>query len=172
MAAKLPAVLAGKIQPVDAVETLDFAQICYNKGLQGASARFWAEAFRAEPKLADDMQAHHRYNAACAAALAGCGRGKDEPPLDDASRARWRQQALEWLEADLAAWSKTLESGPPQSRLPIHQTLRHWKADPDLVGLRDKGALAKVPKEEQKACRALWAQVDALLAKTSRGDSP
>ena len=172
LAAKLPAVLAGKINPGDAAETIEFAQICYHKGLQGASARFWAEAFRAEPKLADDMQAHHRYNAACAAALAGCGRSKDEPPLDDASRTRWRRQALEWLEADLAAWSKTLKTGSPQSRQALPRTLQDWKGDSDLAGLHDQGTLAEIPEDEQKACRALWARVDALLARSSRGSSP
>jgi hypothetical protein len=36
---------------------------------------------------------------------------------------------------------------------------------PDLAGLRDEVALAKLPVDEQKACRALWAEVDALLKK-------
>jgi Tfp pilus assembly protein PilF len=172
LAAKLPAVLAGTIKPGDTVETLDFAQICYYRGLQGASARFWAEAFQADPKRADDLDAHLRYDAACAAALAGCGQGKDEPPLDDASRTRWRRQALEWLDADLAAWSKALKNGPPPPRQIIAQKLQDWKVDPDLAGLRDRGALARIPEEEQKACRALWARVDALLARTSQGTSP
>ena len=107
-------------------------------------------------------QAHRRYDAACAAALAGCGRGKDEPPLDEASRARWRRQALEWLEADLAAWSKALEGGPAQSRPAVSRMLEHWKGDPDLAGLRDPGALATIPEDQQKACRALWARVDRV----------
>ena len=151
---KLPAILAGKARPSDALETLGFAQLCYDKKLHGASARFWAEAFQAQPKLAEDMQAQNRYNAACAAALAGCGQGKDDPPLDDAAKARWRKQAIDWLKADLAAWSKVLESGPPQARQAISKTLQHWKADPDLAGIRDDAALAKLPADEQKACRA------------------
>ena len=114
----------------------------------------------------------HRYNAACAAALAGCGQGKDDPPLDEAAKARWRKQAIDWLKADLAAWSQVLESGPPQARSVHLLTLQHWKADPDLAGLRDQAALAKLPEDEQKACRALWAEVDALLAKTGQKASP
>jgi len=86
------AVLAGKARPADAVETLGFAQLCYEKKLQGASAKFWSEAFQAQPPLAGDMRAQHRHNAACAAALAGCGQGKDEPPLDEAARTRWRKR--------------------------------------------------------------------------------
>jgi len=165
---KLPAILAGKLKPADAVETLGFAQLCYEKKLHGASARFWAEAFQLQPKLAEDMQAHNRYNPACAAALAGSGQGKDDPPLDDAAKARWRKQAIDWLKADLAAWSKILDSGPPQSRQFISQTLQHWKADSDLAGMRDDAALAKLSGQEQKACRSLWAEVDALLAKSQR----
>ena len=45
--------------------------------LNCAAARFYEEAFAAQPKLADDLGAAHRYNAACAAALAGCGQSKD-----------------------------------------------------------------------------------------------
>ncbi len=162
LAAKLPAVLAGKIKPGDAAEALEFALICYHKGLQGASARFWTEAFQAEPKLADDMQAHHRYNAACAAALAGCGQGKDQPPLDDATRIQRRRQALEWLKADLVLWTRTLASGPPQLRQLLPRTLQDWKVDPDLAGLRDQRELAKIPDDEQKACRTFWAQVERV----------
>ena len=164
-AARLPGFLAGKTRPADAADALAFAQICYEKRVHGASARFWTEAFQAQPKLAEDMKAQHRYNAACAAALAGCGQGKDVPPLDDATRARWRKQALDWLKADLATWSKILESAPPQVKPSIAQTLQHWKADPDLAGLRDPGSLDKLPKDEQDVCRGLWKGVDALLAK-------
>jgi hypothetical protein len=111
------------------------------------------------------MQSTNRYNAACAAALAGSGQGKDDPPLDEAAKARWRKQAIDWLRADLAAWSKILASGPPQSRQFVAQTLQHWKADPDLAGIRDHAVLAKLPAAEQNACRALWSDVDALLTK-------
>jgi len=168
---KLPAILAGKARPLDALETLGFAQLCYDKKLHGASARLWAEAFQAQPKLAEDMQVPNRYNAACAAALAGSGQGKDDPPLDDAAKARWRKQALDWLKADLPAWSNVLGSGLSQAHQSVSQTLQHWKSDSDLAGLRDSAALAKLPEDEQKACRALWAEVDALLAH-SHGTNP
>ena len=54
---------------------------------------------------------------------------------------------------------------PAQAKQTITQTLQHWKADADLAGLRDAAAVAKLSDAEQKACRALWAEVDALLAK-------
>jgi len=169
LAPRLPAVLAGKLKPGDGAESLGFAQLCHAKNLYGASARLWAEAFQAQPKLADDMQAQNRYNAACDAALAGSGQGMDDPPPDDAAKARWRKQAIDWLKADLAARSKLLDSGTSQARQSISQTLEHWKADTDLAGLRDAAPLAKLAADEQKACRAVWAEVDVLLAKARAG---
>ena len=137
--------------------------MCYDTKRHAAAARFWAEALAADPKLGDDRQAQHRYNAACAAALAAAGQGKDDPPPDDAARAKLRAQALDWLKAELAAWAKLLESGPPQARPLVAQTLKHWKTDTDLAGVRDADALAKLPEAERKEWQALWAEVDALL---------
>jgi hypothetical protein len=169
--ARLPAVLAGEFKPRDALESLAFAELCYEKKLHGTASRLWADALESQPKLAGDMNVQNRYSAACAAALTGGGQGKDEPPLDAKAKARWRKQANDWLKADLAAWSKVLEGGSPQARQAISQTLQHWKVDTDLAGLRDAAAMVKLPDDEQKACRALWAEVDALLAK-SLGSNP
>ena len=125
----------------------------------------------ADPKLGDDRQDRHRYNAACAAALAGCGQGTDDPKPDDAARAGLRGQALDWLKAERAAWAKVLDVGGPQSRPLVQQTLQHWQADTDLAGVRDADALAKLPESERDAWRSLWAEVDALLAR-ARGGRP
>jgi hypothetical protein len=122
-------------------------------------------------KLADDVRASNRYNAACAAALAGSGEGKDDPPLDDAAKARWRKQAIEWLKSDLTARTKISEGGPPPARYAISKKLNQWKAEVDLAGLRDAAALSKLIEDEQKACRALWAEVDASLTEC-QGRSP
>jgi len=47
----------------------------------------------------------------------------------------------------------------------VLQHLRHWQEDTDLAGLRDQDAVAKLPGEEQDACRKLWADVTALRDK-------
>jgi serine/threonine-protein kinase len=167
--AKLPLILSGKAGPVDAAEALDYALLAEFKELHGASARLYVEAFRSRPDLIEDMSAGQRYNAACAAAMAGCSHGKDDPPLDDAARTRWRRQAIDWLRSDLAASSRILENGPPQARRATSRSLRYSKLDPFLAGLRDSGAVEKLPKEEQEACRALWKAVDALLARAGGG---
>jgi hypothetical protein len=132
------------------------------------AARLAAEALEADPKLGDDRQVGHRYNAACAAALAAAGKGKDEPPADDAAKAKFRGQALDWLKAELAAWTKVLETNPEPARPVILQTIQHWKQDSDLAGLRDALALAKLPADEQTAWQTLWAEVDALLKRAGR----
>lgn len=79
------------------------------------------------------------------------------------SKAKLRHQALEWLRAELTAWTKLIESGPPQARTAFVRTLGHWKQDPDLMGIRDAEALAKLSADEQKSWRTLWADVESLL---------
>jgi serine/threonine-protein kinase len=162
----LPLVLRGQADPVNASVRVELALLCLqHKQVPGAAVRFFTEAFAEQPRLADDLQAQHRYNAACAAALAGTGKGQDDSPSDDAAKARLRRQARDWLGADLAAYAKLLDGNNPQVRGAVEQRLQHWQKDADLAGLRDKDAVAKLPAEEQEACQKLWAEVEALLQK-------
>jgi superkiller protein 3 len=159
---RLPAVLRGEVQPVDAAERNTYALLCYDKKLYAAAARMRNSALTADPKLADDLEAGYRYDAACAAALAGCGQGEG---ADDKEPVHWRRQALECLRADLAAYGQRLESGKPGDRQLVRQRLRGWQGHQDLAGLRDPDAVAKLPADEQKTCQQLWAEVQALLTK-------
>jgi serine/threonine-protein kinase len=163
LAARLPAILKGEDRPTDNDERLALAQISYDTKRFAASAKFWAEALEADTKLADDRRAQHRYNAACAAALAAAGQGVDDPAPDAAAKAKLRAQALAWLKAERAAWSDILASDGPKLRAAVAPILRHWKQDPDLAGVRDPDVLAKLPVEEREAWRALWAEVDTVL---------
>jgi hypothetical protein len=126
-----------------------------------AAARFYEEALRAEPKL----NARHRYNAACAAALAAAGKGKDDPAPDESARAKLREQALDWLVAELKAWRRVSMIVEPGNKELVASTLDHWKGDPDLAGIRDTQELAKLPDEERAALKQLWDDVDGLLTK-------
>src|SRR5262245_3445728 len=142
------------------------------KGLNAAAARLHRDALAASPALGADPRTGIRYDAACAAALAGCGRGEDVGKLDEAAQARWRQQALDWLRADLTHWAKHSDADAPQPRSAVQQTLRHWQKDADLAGVRDEAALAKLPEPERQAWRKLWADVEAALVRASRTPPP
>jgi serine/threonine-protein kinase len=161
--ARLPAILGGSAQPASPAERMELANLCLLKQLSTAAARFFEEALRAQPAMADDLKAAHRYNAACAAALAGCGLGHDVASLSEPARARWREQALAWLRADLAAWAKQLASGRPEARAEVRRMLEYWQRDSDLAGLRDAAALARLATAEQEACRQVWAEVQKML---------
>ena len=104
-----------------------------------------------------------RYQAACVAALASCSEGKDEPPPDHPARARLRGQALDWLKAEMDAWAKELGADDAKARPTVRRTLQHWQADPALAGVRDGGALARLPEAERAGWRALWEKVVRLL---------
>jgi superkiller protein 3 len=159
--ARLPALLEGKEQPADAAEQRDLAALCQNHQRRyAAAARFYAAAFAAQPKLADDLQTRDRYNAACAAALAGGGQGADSATLDDTERARWRKQALDWLRADLTAWTHATDAAL------VQKTLKHWQQDTDFASVRGPEALAPLPPAERVGWMQLWAEVADLLQKT------
>jgi eukaryotic-like serine/threonine-protein kinase len=153
-----------RIKPKDGAEGLALAETAYQLKRYGAGAGLYAGAFASNPGLAEDMTSGNRYNAACTAALAAAGRGED-PLTDGAEKARWRKQAVEWLTADLAAWTGRIQASKPENRALAARTLQHWKEDADLAGIREPGAPAELLAEEQAACRKLWSEVDALLAR-------
>jgi tetratricopeptide (TPR) repeat protein len=159
---QLPAVLSGRQQPQSNGECIEYAQVCQAKQRYAAAARFYEQAFTADSNLAADLRTAQRYNAACAAALAGSGQGKDVPRPDEKEQVRWRKQAVAWLGADLALWGKLLEQDTPQVRAAVGKQMQHWKQDPDLAGIRQAAALAKLPAQEQAACKKFWADVAAL----------
>ncbi len=163
LAARLAGVLRGEEKPSDANEALAFARLCIGRNLYGAAARFFAEAFAADPKLALDRNTHDRYNAACSAARAGCGKCKDNPPPDEAARTRLRRQALDWLKAELEAWNRRVAALGPHARKNFQFYVGQYRTDGDLAGVRDPEALAKLPEQEQKVWRAFWSQVDSAL---------
>jgi serine/threonine-protein kinase len=166
--ARLPALLRGTEKPANAAEQIECARLCQIKKLYAAAALFFAAAFAAEPKLADDVPQGVRYDAACAAALAGCASGKDGDKLDDKARARWRRQALDWLREDLTWWAKKLENGTAQARILARQRLQDSQNDPDLAGVRDSDGLARLPNEERAKWERFWSDVAALLYATGR----
>jgi serine/threonine-protein kinase len=165
---KLPAFLEGKYQPQDNDERLALVGVCQFEGRHGATARLYADAFAADPQFADDLAVRPRYHAACAAAQAGCGLGADAAGVEPRERARWRQQAREWLQADLAAWIRLLDSDQARVREGARKALSDWREDPDLPCVRDPGELNKLAADERTEFVALWADVAAALARTEK----
>jgi serine/threonine-protein kinase len=161
---KLRAINNGQKQPADTAERLGLARLCQLpcKKRYIAAVRFFRDAFAEQPKLADDLNANHRYNAACAAALAGCGQGADGDKLDPHERARLRQQALDWLRADLKAYRQLLEKSAGKAGPAIAQRMQHWLKDDDFAGLRGAESLARLPAAERTEWRTLWEEVEAL----------
>ena len=129
-------------------------------------ARFFAEAVAAEPKLADDPSTSYRYDAACAAALAGCGRGEDAARLADGERARlacrpWAGCGPTWRPG-VRSWRTT----PDQACSLVQEKLRKWEQDPDLTEVSG-AALAKLPEAERQAWQQLWKDVEQMLKRVS-----
>ncbi len=160
---KLPAFKGGSYTPPSNDERLVLAEWAQIQKLYRTSTRLYAEAFAADPKLAENLEAAHRYNAACFAALAAAGKGTDAAELDDQERARLRKQALDWLRSDLIARAKQLETAKPADRAGVQNHLRHSQIDADLACVRGPEALAKLSESERKEWNALWAEVQALI---------
>jgi serine/threonine-protein kinase len=160
---RLPAVLRGDAKPAGASECLQFAELCYLKKLFASAAKMYAAAFADQPALADDLEADHRYNAACAAALTGGGQGEEGGNLSEEERTRWRNQSRAWLRADLDAWGKRLGSDRAKYAPQVREMLTHWRVDPDLAGIRREGGMEKWSADERRESATLWKDVDDLL---------
>jgi serine/threonine protein kinase/Flp pilus assembly protein TadD len=168
--AKLPAILSGKAKADNPAEQLALASVCQEpyKRLYAAAARFYSDAFAAQPHLADDVDAQHRYNAACVAALAGCGQGADADELDVKERTRLRRQALDWLRADLKAYRQLMEKSADKAGPAIAQRMQHWLQDGDFSGVRGAESLARLPEAERKEWHKLWQEVEALRQRAAQ----
>jgi tetratricopeptide (TPR) repeat protein len=169
---KLPAILQGEASPPNADETVLVARICYYKKRHKAAARFYTDGFSAEPSLAENLATGHRYDAACAAALAGRGQGEDAYELDEKERTHLRQQALAWLRADLDLRRKQLGGADAKTTSEVRLALRHWQRDPDLAGVRDDKALAGLPEAERQDWRKLWEDVARSLEPGAKATAP
>jgi serine/threonine protein kinase/Flp pilus assembly protein TadD len=173
---KLPAILSGKAKVADKRELLTLAQVCQRPWMKQyvASVRFFRALFADMPQLTDDPMAQElavqdlRYNAACAAALAGCGQGVDADKLDTDERSRLRQQALDWLRVDLKAYRQAMEKAADKAGPEIAQRMQHWLQDSDFAGVRGDKALAKLPESERKNWHKLWEEVETLRERAAQ----
>src|SRR5262249_2383163 len=152
---------------------LELGWICQrpNKRLHVAATRFAADAFAADPNLANDFRKQHRYHAACSAALAAAGQGADARLLSDEDVPALRRQALTWLRADLAVYARVAKTDPKQKEA-VRKRLAHWQQDAHLASVRDPAALDLLPEEERAAWRRLWDDVESLRREASGEPGP
>jgi serine/threonine-protein kinase len=155
--ARVPALLRGEYKPARATEMLEFGWIFQATKRYADAVRLCSKAFDADPKQADDLQAAHRYHAACCAALAAAAL---EP--NDKERLRLQGKALDWLRADLALWKKHVETGNAWGSALAQRVLWSWQREPGLTSVRDKEGLATLPGPERKAWEQFWDDVEAL----------
>jgi serine/threonine-protein kinase len=166
VSARLPAVLRGEEKPAGPAELVEYARLCHWKGLYGSAADFWKSAF-AERKREEARKGGDLYAAACAAALAGCGQGKDADRLDEEARKGWRDRALAWLREALARHEERAED-KADARRDVRAALRAWRRVPDLARLREPEELARLPAGERAAWEAFWKDVESLSARLER----
>jgi eukaryotic-like serine/threonine-protein kinase len=92
--------------------------------------------------------------------------------LTPEERARWRQQARDWLRADLARLDKLSKSPEARPRQEAEKALQHWLRDPDFTQVRAGEALARLPQSERQAWQALWADVQQTLLRAQTKAAP
>jgi serine/threonine-protein kinase len=165
LTARLPAILRGNDRPRDDDERLTLAQISASRRLYAASTQFYSDVLNAKPARAGDLSSRHVYRGVRSAALAGCGRGADQPPLDDASRERLRALSLRWFRERLNSFAKLASGGNDGERSSTVRAMTEWRTDPDTAGVRDPEALEKLPAEERARWLSFWSDVASVLAK-------
>jgi hypothetical protein len=160
----LNAILGGKPMPKgpDKLITMAYLACRPAKQLYSTSVKLYSQAFLIQSSLENAQ----RYNAACAAALAGTGQGKDADGLNSKQRAEWRKLARNWLTTDMA--KHTEQARTDKGRPVVKQQLTHWLKDPDLAAVRDEPSLAKLPEKEREQWRKLWGDVASLLKKVEK----
>jgi serine/threonine-protein kinase len=186
---RINAIIQGRARPTGPTEQLQLAKFCQKYKRYSAATRFYTAALsgaRGSPCSPHPIRGDP-YQAACAAALAALGQGKDALPLTDQEKASLRRQALDWLRADLKQLTPTVAdylaahtagnkppAAPPDKPtepakkpgpadlLWVYDSLRHWQTNADLASLREDKKIAELPAAEQKNWRRLWEEVRTL----------
>jgi hypothetical protein len=166
---RLDAVRRGEAYPGGADECVKLAELCRLKKLYRTATHLFADSFAVAPKLADDLDQAHRYNAACSATLAAAGQAVDTSNVPDEVASLLRRQALRWLRADLASRAPTAEGNNLTAKRTFREKLEYWQADADLASVRDKDALDRLPDDERRAWHQLWEEVGRLLREVGVG---
>jgi predicted ribosomally synthesized peptide with SipW-like signal peptide len=169
---RLSEVAAGRADPATPAEGCEFAHLCAQPFQKRyvLAVRLYQRAFAADPKLAGGVKASYRYDAACAAALAGAGKDAELVAFGVEEWGYLTDLAQRWLQAELVA--RTAEAREPKNAERVRQQMTHWKRDADLSAVRDAAWLVAMPESDRQRWQKFWAEVDALLARVSRPATP
>jgi len=165
LSTRLPAILRGEDQPRRKSEEILVARLCQIKQLFATAAERWEKVFDSQPGLLIDPSTGHRYAAACAAARAAAGQGKENALPDQAARGRLRRKSLEWLEAELAAITSSMEKASLRERPSGRSRLGRLMAAAPLAGVREQASLEALTENERRDWRAFWAKVETTIKK-------
>jgi hypothetical protein len=165
MKKRLPAVIRGADKPKPA-ERIEFARMCFNLELYATAARFAKQAYAEAPELLENVTVGRRYYVGVlSAARAGCGEGKDDPAPTETERTQFREQARLWFQDEMAKWKRQFAAGPMSAEMHVRDLFEVARTNTvSLQGFIDPARVAKLPEAEQAAWRAIWAEVDDLLA--------
>jgi hypothetical protein len=146
------------------------ADLCEIRRYYGTATRCWDIAFTNEPQLARHLHFGFRYRAACSAALAAFGQGREGESLSNHARHELRNKALSWLNDELDAYTQLLDSDLRMNRFRVRKALRQWQNDPFLSRLRDECS-SRAVQTQNDANVQLWQRVDQIMAKIDEHDS-
>lgn len=159
--AELPAILSGKERPRDPRHAVEMAEISAYREHYRTATRLYADAFKGDARLADNLALEHRSRAARAALLSAAGKGKDASGLEPKERGRLRTLARDWLTADLKAYREVADRNKAERRI-IRERLRGWFNE-DTGFVRSEKALAELEQAERDSWQQLWREVRELL---------
>ncbi|MBI3409273.1 MAG: tetratricopeptide repeat protein [Planctomycetes bacterium] len=159
---ELGRVLSGK-EEGDGTAFIALARLCRQYKQQYATAtKLFRRGFDSKPD-GKGLAQMHRYDAACAAALAGAGKGEEASKLADEDKTKLRAQARDWLGAELNAVGASAKAAQSRPVLELIARLERWLTEPELTGVRDPRDLAKMAADERAQFEKLWADIRALL---------
>ncbi len=167
---KLDSFLHNQNIPQDAESKRDIGDLCRLTKRFAAASKFYQDAVKQKPALADELSAQLRLHAAISAAQAGTQANavKDDFALTTEARAAERARALGWLRADLGACAKLLAIDEPAQTAEARRVLEIMTYHRDLSVVRGKDSLAKLPEAERKLWEAFWGEVSGLIAKADQ----
>lgn len=87
--------------------------------------------------------------------------GIDDPPPDERTKLKLRQNALNWLRREFSALKTELESGDESRIQKAIESLKEWLADPDLNRAQGEN-LKSYSDSERVEWQTLWEEVESL----------